>query len=87
MITALAVAAALAAGIGTSDAAMATKLHADRVNISAELALDPWLCARIGLQYVMCQRFSGASQSCDVASNGRSAQDNNTLLPDTWFAF
>lgn len=52
-----------------------------------ELTLNPWLNARIGLQYVMYQRFNGASSSYDVASNGRSAQDNNTLLLYTWFAF
>ena len=52
-----------------------------------ELTLSPWLNARIGLQYVAYQRFNGASRSYDVASNGRSAQDNNTLLLYTWFAF
>jgi hypothetical protein len=45
------------------------------------------LAAGIGLRYVMYQRFNGASRSYDVASNGRSAQDNNTLLLYTWFAF
>ncbi len=52
-----------------------------------ELTLSPWLNARIGLQYVAYQRFNGAGRSYDVASNGRSAQDNNTLLLYTWFAF
>ncbi|MFI5310666.1 MAG: cytochrome C [Gemmatimonadales bacterium] len=52
-----------------------------------ELTLSPWLNARIGLQYVAYQRFNGASRSYDVVSNGRAAQDNNTLLLYTWFAF
>jgi hypothetical protein len=47
----------------------------------------PAVAARIGLEYVLYQRFNGAGSSCDVASNGRAAQDNNTLLLYTWFAF
>ena len=52
-----------------------------------ELTLSPWLNARIGVQYVMYQRFNGAGSSYDVASSGRTARDNNTLLFYTWFAF
>jgi hypothetical protein len=35
----------------------------------------------------MYQRFNGASRSYDIASNGRTAQDNNTRLRYMWFAF
>jgi hypothetical protein len=55
--------------------------------VIGELTLSPWLNTRVGLQYVAYQRFNGASRSYDVAQNGRSAQDNNTLLLYTWFAF
>lgn len=52
-----------------------------------EVTINPVLNVRIGLQYVMYQRFNGASRSYDVASDGRTAQDNNSVLLYTWFAF
>lgn len=54
---------------------------------TGELTLNPWLNVRVGLQYVMYQRFNGASTSYDVPSAGRNARDNDTLMLYTWFAF
>jgi len=42
---------------------------------------------RLGAQYVMYQKFNGASQNYDVAVNGRSAKDNNTLHLYLWLAY
>ena len=52
-----------------------------------ELMLNPWLNARVGLQYVMYQKFNGASRAYDIPSAGRDAKDNNTLMLYTWVAF
>ena len=52
-----------------------------------ELMANPWLNARVGLQYVMYQKFNGASRAYDVPSAGRNAKDNNTLMLYTWVAF
>ena len=53
----------------------------------AEVTVNPWLNARIGLQYVMYQRFNGSSASYDVGAAGRSAKDNNSLFVYFWFAY
>jgi hypothetical protein len=54
---------------------------------TGEFSVSPWLNVRLGAQYVMYQKFNGASRSYDVASIGRNAKDNNTLMLYTWFAF
>ena len=51
-----------------------------------EYALMPWLNVRLGAQYVLYQKFNGASKSYDVAG-GRSAKDNNTLYFYLWLAY
>jgi hypothetical protein len=53
----------------------------------AEVTLNPWLNARVGLQYVMYQRFNGSSTSYDLVSGGRNAKDNNALFLYFWFAY
>ena len=53
----------------------------------AEVTLNPWLNARVGLQYVMYQRFNGNSTSYDLVSGGRNAKDNNALFLYFWFAY
>jgi hypothetical protein len=53
----------------------------------AEVTVNPWLNARIGLQYLMYQRFNGSSASYDLAAAGRSAKDNNSLFLYFWFAY
>lgn len=52
-----------------------------------EAAVTPWLNTRLAVQYVMYQKFNGASKSYDVALNGRNARDNNTLYFYLWFAY
>ena len=52
-----------------------------------EFSVSPWLNARLGVQYVMYQKFNGATRNYDVAVNGRSAKDNNTLYVYLWFAY
>jgi hypothetical protein len=59
----------------------------DTQGATGEFTLNPWLNVRIGAQYVMYQKFNGASRSYDVLSAGRNASDNNTLMLYTWFAF
>jgi hypothetical protein len=53
----------------------------------AEVTLNPWLNARVGLQYVIYQRFNGGSTSYDLVRGGRNATDNNTLFLYFWFAY
>jgi len=53
----------------------------------AEVTLNPWLNARIGLQYTIYQRFNGSSTSYDLLSGGRNAKDNNALFLYFWFAY
>lgn len=45
----------------------------------------PWANLRVGLQYVLYTRFSGAVNNIDGA--GRRARDNNTLYGYVWLAF
>lgn len=45
----------------------------------------PWLNAKIGLQYVMYNKFNGGTHNYD--GFGRSAGDNNTILAFAWVAF
>jgi hypothetical protein len=53
----------------------------------AEVTLNPWLNARVGLQYVVYQRFNGGATSYDLFKGGRNATDNNTLFLYFWFAY
>lgn len=53
----------------------------------AEVTLNPWLNARVGLQYLVYQRFNGSATSYDVVRGGRNATDNNTLYLYFWFAY
>jgi hypothetical protein len=50
-----------------------------------ELDFNAWQNARLGLQYIVYQKFNGASQSYD--GSGRNASNNNTLYFFTWIAF
>lgn len=52
-----------------------------------EYAVSPWLNVRLGAQYVIYQKFNGASQQYDVAVKGRSAKDNNALYVYLWLAY
>jgi hypothetical protein len=52
-----------------------------------EFATSPWLNVRLGAQYVLYQKFNGATHNYDVPSGGRSAKDNNTLYLYLWFAY
>jgi hypothetical protein len=52
-----------------------------------EYAVSPWLNVRLGAQYVMYQKFNGASQNYDVAPNGRSARDNNAVYVYLWLVY
>ena len=54
---------------------------------SLEVTANPWLNVRVGAQYVVYQKFNGASRSYDVLLNGRNAKDNNTLYCYMWLAF
>ncbi len=54
---------------------------------SIEYAISPWLNVRFGAQYVMYQKFNGASLNYDVASGGRHAKDNNALYVYLWLAY
>ena len=51
-----------------------------------EYAIMPWLNVRFAAQYVLYQKFNGASTAYDV-TNGRSAKDNNTLYFYLWLAY
>jgi hypothetical protein len=50
-----------------------------------EVDFNAWQNARLGLQYIVYQKFNGASQSYD--GSGRNASNNNTLYFFTWLAF
>lgn len=52
-----------------------------------ELTANPWLNVRAGAQYVIYQKFNGASRNYDIPTAGRSAKDNNTLYVYLWFAY
>lgn len=52
-----------------------------------ELTVNPWLNARVGLQYLMYQRFNGSATSYDLGAGGRNAKDNNSLFLYFWFAY
>jgi hypothetical protein len=52
-----------------------------------EWAVNPWMNVRLGAQYVIYQKFNGASQNYDMAVNGRSATDNNALYVYLWLAY
>ncbi len=52
-----------------------------------EFAVNPWLNTRLGLQYVLYQRFNGSATSYDVSAAGRNARDNDALYLYIWFAF
>jgi hypothetical protein len=51
-----------------------------------EVAVNPWLNTRLGVQYTLYQRFNGSGTAYDIAS-GRSARDNNALYVYLWLAF
>jgi len=51
----------------------------------AVLSALPWLNTRFELQYVLYNKFNGASKNYDGA--GRNAGDNNTLYLLSWVAF
>jgi hypothetical protein len=50
-----------------------------------ELSALPWLNTRFEIQYVIYNKFNGASTNYDGA--GRNAKDNNTLYLLSWVAF
>jgi hypothetical protein len=52
-----------------------------------ELAVNPWLNVRLGAQYVIYQKFNGASSSYDVKASGRNASDNNALYVYLWLVY
>ena len=52
-----------------------------------EITANPWLNVRVGAQYVMYQKFNGASRSYDLPVGGRNAKDNNALYLYLWFAY
>jgi hypothetical protein len=54
---------------------------------TVEISTTPWLNVRLGAQYVMYQKFNGASRNYDMPIGGRSAKDNNTLYMYLWFAY
>ena len=54
---------------------------------TVEISTTPWLNVRLGAQYVMYQKFNGASRNYDIPIGGRSAKDNNTLYMYLWFAY
>ena len=51
----------------------------------AEVDWNPWMNARITLQYTAYTKFNGASSNYD--GSGRSASDNNTLYAVLWLMF
>jgi hypothetical protein len=52
-----------------------------------EVTANPWFNVRLGAQYVIYQKFNGASRSYDLPTGGRNAKDNNTLYMYLWFAY
>lgn len=53
--------------------------------VVVELSALPWLNTRFELQYVLYNKFNGASKNFD--GTGRNAGDNNTLYLLSWVAF
>jgi len=51
-----------------------------------EITYNAWENTRFGLQYVLYNKFNGATSAYDVVG-GRRAWDNNTLYLYTWLAF
>jgi hypothetical protein len=58
---------------------------ADRPKVPSSKWLLPQLNARIGLQYVINDKFDGGRTNFD--GRGRNASDNNTLFLYAWIAF
>ncbi len=52
-----------------------------------EVTMNPWLNTRLGVQYLMYDRFNGAATAYDVTPAGRAASGNNTLYAYLWLAF
>jgi hypothetical protein len=52
-----------------------------------ELTMNPWLNTRLGVRYLLYQRFNGAATSYDLGAAGRDASGNNTLYAYLWLAF
>jgi hypothetical protein len=57
----------------------------DSNGMLAEISALPWLNTRFTLQYVMYNKFNGATKNYD--GTGRNAGDNNTLYLLSWVAF
>jgi len=57
----------------------------DSRGLIGELEYAPWLNTHVSLQYVLYDKFNGASTNYD--GGDRSASDNNTLYLLLWFAF
>lgn len=53
--------------------------------IVAQVTYLPWLNTQFALQYVIYNKFNGASTNYD--GFGRNASDNNTLYVNSWIAF
>jgi hypothetical protein len=51
----------------------------------AEVDWNPWMNARVSLQYTLYTKFNGASSDYD--GSGRNAADNNTLYAMLWLLF
>ena len=51
-----------------------------------EITYNAWENTRFGLQYMLYNKFNGATSAYDVVG-GRRASDNNTLYLYTWLAF
>ena len=54
--------------------------------VIGEINYNAWQNTRIGLQYVLYDKFNGASSAYDV-TGGRKASDNNNLYLYVWLAF
>ena len=52
-----------------------------------EYNVNPFLNVRLGAQYIMYQKFNGASNNYDLTPNGRSAKNNNSLYVYLWLAY
>jgi hypothetical protein len=48
-------------------------------------AFWPWLNMKLGLQYILYEKFNGGTSNFD--GTGRNGHDNNTLFAFAWFAF
>jgi hypothetical protein len=53
--------------------------------ITAQFTYLPWMNTQFALQYVIYNKFNGASTNYD--GFGRNASDNNTLYLNSWIAF